>query len=416
MCRLILFTFLSVNCFQFAFCQDKKLLFIGNSYTNYNDLPQLVYEVANSTGDGFIVSSSAVNGTNLDFHALGGTTMDNINSDNWDYVVIQGGAYEVALTGTHFNNNVAPYAAQITSMIKTNYTCSQPIFYRTWGVKNGDSGITCTNYPWMCTYEGMDDALAANYQVLADANDGLISPVGVVWRYLRNLHSEIELYDEDETHPSLAGSYAAACTFYTIILRKDPTLISYNAGLDPIVANNIREATKSIVYNQLALWKVGEFDPLANFTHVINSNEVTFTNTSSNAESYAWDFGDSNSSTNENPIHTYNTNGSFDVELTVTKCGVSHTYETTINLNSLDLNGNVFDLLKIYPNPSRNIIKVEGVSIKSIKLFNILGKKIQVPINTTNGIIDISKLSDGNYFVEIIANNDSKAIKRIVKM
>ena len=33
-----------------------------------------------------------------------------------------------------------------------------------------------------------------------------------------------------------------------------------------------------------------------------------------------------------------------------------------LNLNSLDLNGNVFDLLKIYPNPSRNIIKVEGVS------------------------------------------------------
>ncbi len=51
---------------------------------------------------------------------------------------------------------------------------------------------------------------------------------------------------------------------------------------------------------------------------------VSFTNVSTNASAYFWDFGDSNYSTLENPSHTYNQYGSFNVRLTASSpvCGI----------------------------------------------------------------------------------------------
>ena len=68
-------------------------------------------------------------------------------------------------------------------------------------------------------------------------------------------------------------------------------------------------------------------DPIASFQYEIseaNYLEVTFTNYSQNAETYAWDFGDGNSSADENPVHTYADGGSYTVKLTATNAdGVS---------------------------------------------------------------------------------------------
>jgi hypothetical protein len=398
--------------------QDKKVLFIGNSYTNYNNLPQLTYEVANSTGDGLIVDGSIVGGSSLEFHATNGFTENNISEDTWDYVIIQAGSIEGALTGDYFDTNVAPYAEQLVDIIKTNYACSQPVFYRTWGRENGVGGSLCVTYPWICTYEGMDDALEINYRALADTNDGLIGPVGTVWRYLIDNPNTPDLYDADESHPALAGSYVAACTFYTILLRKDPTFITYDAGLDPIVAAQIRTATKVVVYDQLAYWKVGEFDPQANFTYFENNGEVAFTNISLNADTYAWDFGDTNTSTDENPIHTYTQIGDYNVELEVTKCGVIHTYNATVSVSSLDLEDNFLKSLKLYPNPTQHLIKIDGIALETIQkitLYNLLGTSLPAKFNKSESSIDVSTLASGNYFLEIINIDGAKTIRKIIK-
>jgi PKD repeat protein len=62
--------------------------------------------------------------------------------------------------------------------------------------------------------------------------------------------------------------------------------------------------------------------PIANFTFTGNGIQapcvVTFTNTSEDASTYSWDFGDGQTSTSENPTHTYTTGGNFNVQLTVT--------------------------------------------------------------------------------------------------
>ncbi len=77
-------------------------------------------------------------------------------------------------------------------------------------------------------------------------------------------------------------------------------------------------------------------DPIATFQYEISEDnhlQVIFTNFSSNAVSYAWNFGDGNSSTEENPVHTYDGPGTYDVSLTATNSAdVSATYTTTIEI------------------------------------------------------------------------------------
>ncbi|MEZ4940770.1 MAG: PKD domain-containing protein [Saprospiraceae bacterium] len=75
-----------------------------------------------------------------------------------------------------------------------------------------------------------------------------------------------------------------------------------------------------------------ESGPTAGFTLATNGSTVGFTNNSTNSASYLWDFGDSNTSTEQNPSHTYLTDGTYTVTLTATNpCGTS-TYTETVTI------------------------------------------------------------------------------------
>lgn len=76
--------------------------------------------------------------------------------------------------------------------------------------------------------------------------------------------------------------------------------------------------------------------PSASFTHEIDGSTVTFTNTSNNADSYSWDFGDGNMSSDESPTHTYGSDGSYTVTLTASNGNGSNmaTANVVISTNS----------------------------------------------------------------------------------
>lgn len=80
--------------------------------------------------------------------------------------------------------------------------------------------------------------------------------------------------------------------------------------------------------------------PVASFQYVIDANDflnVTFTNFSQNASSYEWDFGDGNSSTEENPSHTYMATGDYTVVLTASNSdGESAMRSETITITDPD--------------------------------------------------------------------------------
>lgn len=79
--------------------------------------------------------------------------------------------------------------------------------------------------------------------------------------------------------------------------------------------------------------------PTVSFTYTKSSNSapsnVQFTSTATNTTSYAWDFGDGSSSTTANPSHTYSSNGTFNVTLSVTGAGGSATTSSQVVLTAV---------------------------------------------------------------------------------
>jgi hypothetical protein len=166
--------------------------------------------------------------------------------------------------------------------------------------------------------------------MMADSNDALLSPVGSVWRYIRDTDTTIELYTADESHPSLAGSYAAACTFFTIFTRQDPTLITDDKNLNPLVAATIRQATKTVVYDSLLVWNVGKFDVTADLSYTISRDTLTFTSTSTYADSIYIDFGDGNGTSAPSGQHFYMQDDFFTVTISAFKCDQVDTSAYTV--------------------------------------------------------------------------------------
>ena len=93
-------------------------------------------------------------------------------------------------------------------------------------------------------------------------------------------------------------------------------------------------------------------DPTARFTYVIDEDYglmVTFTNASLNADTYSWDFGDVESSTEMSPSHTYAADGTYDVTLTATNSGGSDAVTQALELTSVLTLADLNDTWKVAP-------------------------------------------------------------------
>jgi hypothetical protein len=207
-------------------------------------------------GDVLVTEQSTFGGYTLRQHTTNKNTLEKIVAGTpdynnkkarsaWDYVVIQEHSQLPSNPKEAIQKDTYPYVSFLDSTIHAHNPEATLIFYRTWGRKDGDNARS-KDLPLVGTYAGMDSLTAIAYHEMAEKYDGLLSPVGAVWKYIRDHHPSIELYNEDESHPSEAGSYAAACTFYTILFKKDPEKIPFDYTLTHKDANAIRKAVKQV--------------------------------------------------------------------------------------------------------------------------------------------------------------------------
>lgn len=243
----------------------KRVLFLGNSYTYFNNLPQMIANAAASAGKNLIFDMNAPGGYYIGQHVTNALSLAKIQAGNWDNVVLQDQSLALAYPG-YFMNGINS-SIKMDSIVKANNSCAQTLFYGTWGRKNGDTYICSQPYCEVNTvitrdFYQMNSDIQTHYKVFADSLKASMSPVGTVWANIRQQHPSIELFDPDESHPSVAGTYVAACSFYAAIFRSDPTQITFNGGLSDTEAGLIRQAAKEVVFDNLLNWNIGLYDYL----------------------------------------------------------------------------------------------------------------------------------------------------------
>jgi len=104
---------------------------------------------------------------------------------------------------------------------------------------------------------------------------------------------------------------------------------TYNVQL---TAKNI---TKSDTYSQNVTISLTDLTPTAKFTYSKNGLTVTFINSSTNAQSYKWEFGDGPTSTETNPSHTYTNYGTYSVKLTAINGSKTNSYTQSLTLTEV---------------------------------------------------------------------------------
>lgn len=174
-----------------------RVLFIGNSLTYANDLPQMVQAIAAQAGKALHVDAVTFGGGALEDHYGNRATLARIVNGHYDLVVLQQGPSSLPESQEH----LAYWTRRFDAPIRASG--ARPALYMVW--------------PDITRFEFFD-AVRFSYSEAALAVNGMFIPAGEAWRAAWRADPTLRLYDADQFHPSGLGTYTAAlsmfCEFY----------------------------------------------------------------------------------------------------------------------------------------------------------------------------------------------------------
>lgn len=395
-------------CISISFAQTKNVLFLGNSYTGVNNLPLLTYNLALSLGDTINYDSNIPGGYTFQGHSTNATSLAKIGQGNWDFVVLQEQSQKPSFPPSQVATEVYPYAQVLVDSIRSSSPCVEPLFYMTWGRKNGDAG-NCAFYPPLCTYYGMQGRLRESYMEMSVDNDCSVSPVGAAWKYVRDNYSTIELYSSDESHPSINGSYLAACVHYASMYRESPVGASFISAVTAINAEILQEAAELVVLDSLSTWRIGDNDVIASFTSNTVSGSTAFSENGTNGTTYSWDLDDGSTETAASFSYTYLNDDIYEVELIATNGCDSDTITQQVTISTMGINENqlAFEIHKFQNN---YILQFNNTAQRHFHLYDTKGSLIQENKNT-NSEVAIALPKSGMYLLHVVESDKSAVIK-----
>lgn len=237
---------------------DKSALFVGNSYTSSNNLPNMISNIANSKGDTFTYETIAPGGFLWGDHKYSEATMSIIDSAQYDYLILQEQSLKMAQNANGFakyRHSSFNYAHILDHQSKIFDSCRKTMLYLTWGRENGN-GVYEPGGDFGLNFQDMQDYLTENFLQLADLIDAEISPVGEAWRKVILNHPTIDLFAADGSHPSPAGTYLAACVFYNAIFHKNAALGWHPAGMSNVIVQQLQTIADEVVAESYSNWNI----------------------------------------------------------------------------------------------------------------------------------------------------------------
>jgi len=376
---IILLSILYLGSYVNAKCSDTtNVLFIGNSITLYNDLPDLFERISNSNDKKVNSVNAAIGGTLLEEHLEIDITLEPFNQYNWDIVVLQ-------LTGNEFGI-IDSYSTILAwdKLIHEQNECCQTILFIPWSL-NGFHTNTIRN-------QAIDYANNINAKLI---------PAGPVWRDIERDTTGYIFY-QDIIHPTLTGSYIAACATYCSIFNESCEDIQFNSTLNEKDVSYFQKMASNHILNNLDVYNIR---CKADFEYENENLKIELESLTTNALNYFWDFGDGNTSYDQNPKHTYSEEGNYTISFIV-EDNTCDRKKDTIQKSIEIIKNSENQFVKISPVPilSELHINFDKVYYKIyINLFNSNGRIIlsKVYYSTDNIILPVTDLSSGIYYIHI---------------
>lgn len=179
-----------------------RLLFIGNSYTYWNDLPQMVRALADSAGlHGLQVEAVTAPGAALQDLWGQGTARDRIATGRFDLVIMQQGPSSQPEGRQWLLAGVDSFAVEIRR------AGGRPAMYMVWPSRDR-----------RCDF----DATRESYTLAAERVGGMLFPAGAAWQAAWRRDSTLSFYSRDDLHPTLLGSYLTALVMVGELTGRSP--------------------------------------------------------------------------------------------------------------------------------------------------------------------------------------------------
>ncbi len=220
--------------------EARRVLIIGNSYTFYNRLPEMLEALSKKTSHPLVVHSYTAGAMSLH----GFLTMPEhakarklLESGNYDWVILQDQSQTPAYKPEETLSSVQQWSA-IARQSKTKV-----LLFLTWAHANRQDRN-------MQPMQDMQERTSTTYCKAGLNSKARVAPVGEAWAAWYRKNPEISLYDKDGSHPNPAGSYLAACVLHAAIsgkaLKSIPgTLRAGGRTLVSIPAATARELQKT---------------------------------------------------------------------------------------------------------------------------------------------------------------------------
>lgn len=218
--------------------QTKAVLWVGNSFFYYNNsmhghVGQLIQGATSGDKAGHRAVSATISGSGINWHDLeshfkpGGVGSYSFDRNNNVVFNTFTKPFDVVLMMDCSQCPIHPqlqkffydYAQKNSDIARKNG--ARPAFFMSWAYQDKPE---------------MTEQLAAEYTKAGRLHNALVVPAGLAFAASIKARPDLNLYVADKRHPSLAGTYLAACTVLASLYKTNPEGNSYTAGLDPETA------------------------------------------------------------------------------------------------------------------------------------------------------------------------------------
>lgn len=378
-----------------------KVLFIGNSFTGANNLPNLFAQLSIDAGHNIVIDSHMPGGVSVGDIGQGNQAhMNNphvyslLKSNDWDYVVLQDNQGRFShpygqFPDPTFQSKVIEGHLKIRDSLLFYHPCSHMIWFGGFGTKNGLA-------PDFTSGSAMIDSIYQNYKFLNDTALEVIAPIGPAFLRIISGNPSINLWGADNTHPSLHGSFLTACVIYSSIFKQSPLLSSYNPGISTSDDSLLKMTGYQTTMDSIDFTGLKSISPMLN-----KSNDTLLV---VNFQNCRWLYNNSPYPSN-NCQAVMDSSGLYSAIVTDNNGCEFRTLAYEHNPGIISLMDYTKDLISLYPNPSKDNFILKLNDSNGPHLYTIStaqGELIREgEINSSSKTIGLSQQPPGMYILKI---------------